>query len=83
MIIEEDYTELINKLREELKDLNAKIIKILNFQGTLEWHYLPSYQKHLLNIQLQAMKTYSEILNTRVDLIGYEIKGDDHNGVKK
>ena len=77
LITEENYTELINKLREELLDLNGKILKILNFQGTVEWHYLPSYQKHLLNIQVQAMKTYAEILNTRIDLIGYEIKEEN------
>lgn len=71
LIPQEDYAELL--------DLNAKILKLLEFQGTLEWHFLPSYQKHLLNIQLQAMKTYSEILNTRVDLIGYELK-EDNNG---
>lgn len=57
--------ELLMKLRKERMELTNKINKLVKFRGTDEWNKLTSTHKQLLDIQLEAMKTYSEALTGR------------------
>ena len=57
--------EILIKLRKERLELTNKINKLVKFRGTDEWNKLTSTHKQLLDIQLEAMKTYSEALTGR------------------
>lgn len=57
--------ELLMKLRKERMELNTKINNLVRFRGTDEWKKLTATHKQLLDIQLEAMKTYSEALTGR------------------
>lgn len=57
--------ELLFKLRKERFELTGKIRKLEEFRGTEEWNKLTVYHKELLDIQLNAMKTYLEVLVAR------------------
>ena len=57
--------ELLMKLRKERMELNSKINNLVKFRGTVEWNKLTATHKQLLDIQLAAMKTYSEALTGR------------------
>ena len=57
--------ELLMKLRKERMELTSKINNLVRFRGTDEWNKLTSTHKQLLDIQLEAMKTYSEALTGR------------------
>ena len=57
--------ELLLKLRKERMELTGKINKLVKFRGTVEWNKLTATHKQLLDIQLEAMKTYSEALTGR------------------
>lgn len=54
--------ELLIKLRREMMELRGKIIKLEEFRDTDEWITLSVAHKQLLDIQLNAMKTYLEAL---------------------
>lgn len=54
--------ELLMKLRKERMELTGKIRKIEKFRATDEWNKLTVNHKQLLDIQLQAMRTYLEAL---------------------
>lgn len=57
--------ELLMKLRKERMELTGKINNLVKFRGTDEWNKLTATHKQLLDIQLEAMKTYSEALTGR------------------
>lgn len=57
--------ELLMKLRKERMELTSKINNLVKFRGTDEWNKLTATHKQLLDIQLEAMKTYSEALTGR------------------
>lgn len=57
--------KLLIKLRKERMELTSKINNLIQFRGTVEWHNLTSTHKQLLDIQLEAMKTYAEALTGR------------------
>lgn len=57
--------ELLMKLRKERMELTGKINNLVKFRGTVEWNKLTATHKQLLDIQLEAMKTYSEALTGR------------------
>lgn len=57
--------ELLFKLRKERLELTGKMRKLEEFRGTEEWNKLTVYHKELLDIQLNAMKTYLEVLVAR------------------
>lgn len=57
--------ELLFKLRKERLELTGKMRKLEEFRGTEEWSKLTVYHKELLDIQLNAMKTYLEVLVAR------------------
>lgn len=54
--------EVLINLRKERMELRAKIMKLDKFRGTDEWNKLSTNHKQLLDIQLQAMRTYLETL---------------------
>lgn len=58
----ETKTELMTKLRRERMELTTKIRKLETFRGTKEWDNISVSHKQLLDIQLQAMRTYLECL---------------------
>lgn len=57
--------ELLFKLRKERLELTGKMRKLEEFRGTEEWNKLTVHHKELLDIQLNAMKTYLEVLVAR------------------
>lgn len=57
--------ELLIKLSRERLELTGKIKRLEEFRGTDEWNKLTVYHKELLDIQLNAMKTYLEVLVAR------------------
>lgn len=57
--------ELLIKLRREKMELFGKIKRLESFRGTDEWKTLSVAHKQLLDIQLNAMKTYLEVLVAR------------------
>lgn len=57
--------ELLFKLRKERLELTGKMRKLEEFRGTDEWNKLTVNHKKLLDIQLNAMKTYLDVLVAR------------------
>lgn len=57
--------ELLNKIRKEKIELLGKIKRLENFRGTDEWNKISINHKQLLDIQLNAMRTYIEALIAR------------------
>lgn len=57
--------KLLRELRKERCELAGKINRLTMFRKTDEWKELTSTHKQLLDIQLEAMKTYSEALTGR------------------
>ena len=62
---ENNMKELLTKLGRERMELTNKINNLIKFRGTVEWDKLTATHKQLLDIQLEAMKTYSEALTGR------------------
>ena len=58
--------ELLYKLRRERHEISSKISKLEKFRETEEWCKLSVSHKCLLDIQLEAMKTYFECLSARI-----------------
>lgn len=75
--------ELLNKLRRERFDLSTKIKNLENFRGTEEWNKLSVNHKQLLDIQLNAMRTYLETLIGRCLNIQEEIDNENTSEEKK
>lgn len=65
--------DLLMKLRKERFELSRKIIKLERFRETKEWNELSLNHKELLDIQINAMRTYQEILIARCLDIQQEI----------
>ena len=57
--------KILMDLRKERMELTSKINNLVKFRGTDNWNKLTSTHKQLLDIQLEAMKTYSEALTGR------------------
>lgn len=72
--------ELLIKLRRERMELRTKIIKLDKFRGTNEWDKLSVNHKQLLDIQLQAMRTYYECLVGRcIDILENNKESENSN----
>lgn len=72
--------ELLMKLRKERMELNTKINNLVRFIGTNEWNKLSSGHKQLLDIQLQAMRTYYECLVGRcIDILENNKESENSN----
>ena len=71
--MENEKVELLDKLNKEKIELLSKIKKLEEFRLTEKWNELSVSHKQLLDIQLQAMRTYLECLIGRcVDLLENE-----------
>ena len=57
--------KILMDLRKERMELTSKINNLVKFRGTDNCNKLTSTHKQLLDIQLEAMKTYSEALTGR------------------
>ena len=64
--------EIIKKLYKEKNDLLYKIFKLRNFIGTEKWEKIGSTQAYLLDIQLNTMKAYNDILSARIYFLEIE-----------
>lgn len=61
--------EVLDKLRREKIELSGKIRNLEKFRGSDEWKKLSVAHKQLLDIQLQAMRTYLEaIIGRYIDI---------------
>lgn len=58
--------ELLIKLHTEEQELIHKISKLTKFRESDDYKNLSVYHKGLLEIQLNAMKTYLEVIMSRV-----------------
>lgn len=58
--------ELLIKLHKEEQELIHKINKLAKFRESDDYKNLSVYHKGLLDIQLNAMKTYLEVIMARV-----------------
>lgn len=76
----ETKTQLITKLRQERMELTTKIRKLENFRYTKDWHNISVSHKQLLDIQLQAMRTYLECLIGRcIDIQNEELNEEQND----
>ena len=57
---------LIERLNQEVAELNEKVHKLHKFISSEQWDSVGSAQKGLLLFQLRVMGTYYEILNQRI-----------------
>lgn len=73
--------DLLIKLRKERMELTGKISNLEKFRGSKEWNELSVYHKELLDIQLDAMRTYREVLIGRC--IDIEMILDRENNPKE
>lgn len=71
----EELRELQNKLQKEANELVNKIMKLedILFSGR-EVEKITRTQINLLDIQLNAMKTYYRVLRSRIEDFEYEIR---------
>jgi len=54
------------RICDEFLDIEAKLSKLKNFIGTDIFKSLEDVDRHLLEIQLDAMKNYAYILSQRI-----------------
>jgi hypothetical protein len=59
-----------SRLLDEAVQLNEKIEKLDNFISSEAVLTIPAVQQSLLNVQLFAMRTYSQCLTERVAALG-------------
>lgn len=63
--------ELVNKLQEELNNLNDKIKRLNNFINTNEIFIdLPLEEQQVMRDQLSAMRFYKQCLKDRIEING-------------
>lgn len=70
--------EVINKLKQEWKDLLDKLFALERFMDSGTADELPEIEQRLLEIQQNAMLTYEEILLARIMLL--EKRQEEANG---
>lgn len=58
-----------DRLIKEKADLDDKVAKLSDFLASEKVKDIPSQQVTLLNVQLPAMETYSQILLERITLL--------------
>lgn len=59
---------LITQLARETEELGFKLHRLENFVHTEKFEGLPDEHRRLLSIQVSVMKTYLQILVSRLDL---------------
>lgn len=81
--MENGKVELLTKLNKEKIELLSKIKKLEEFRLTEKWDELSINHKQLLDIQLNAMRTYLECLIGRIiDLNSNEESENEEDPVK-
>lgn len=60
------------RLLDEKAQLDERIAKLVNFQMSENFQKINSSQQTLLNIQVKAMDTYSQVLLERIVLLNAE-----------
>ena len=60
---------LKDKLLNEYEELNIKIIKLSEFITTAGFMELDSEPRHLLQLQIEAMRQYLSIIDIRLELL--------------
>ena len=60
-------SDFIERLNEEQRELNEKVDKLHAFLYSDKIDKASAYQQDLLRIQLYAMRTYLDILSTRIN----------------
>ena len=58
--------DYIQRMIEEKKELDERIVKLFSFKYSEKAELLDDYQRNLLNNQLEAMARYSDILGRRI-----------------
>lgn len=58
-----------DRLVKEKQELDSKVTKLSDFLASEKVKDIPSQQVTLLNVQLPAMETYSQILLERITLL--------------
>ena len=58
--------ERIKRMKKELEKLEAKLYKLDDFIGTIEFEETDEFDRHLMVMQLSAMKQYRHILSLRI-----------------
>ncbi len=64
----EEQEAFVQRMIEEQKDLQAKLVKLNAFFATPKYSEIDEYQKSLLIRQRDAMVTYFETLTARISL---------------
>ena len=62
----EELDKVLFNLKVERNSLSNKMSALAKFRGTDDWNKLSVNHKCLLDIQLEAMRTYSECLSARI-----------------
>ena len=62
----------LTRLIEEKDQLDERIDKLTQFQSSEAWEKIHVTQMTLLNIQVKAMETYSQVLAERLALLTAE-----------
>lgn len=79
----EKFDKILFNLRLERNDLSNKISALTKFRETEEWRKLSTAHKSLLDVQLEIMKSYAEVLTARLvdikDNMTMEEAIKDHN----
>ena len=60
------------RLLDEKAQLDEKIAKLVDFQMSENFQKINSTQQTLLNVQVKAMDTYSQVLLERIVLLNAE-----------
>ena len=63
----------IERLLQEETELNEKKAKLESFIGTENFKTIAKEQQALLKVQVNAMATYSEVLNQRIIQINNDV----------
>ena len=65
----------INRMEEELAELDDRMAKLKKFLETDTYKGLPTMERQLLNIQVSTMSVYGATLYTRLDLVKARLEG--------
>jgi len=60
---------IVGSLLDEYRKLNSKINRLVKFSGTEKFNSLSNSHQELLELQFDAMDTYSVVLNKRIILL--------------
>lgn len=66
--MKKELPEYVQRMKVELSELTEKIDKLALFLRTPRGFELPELKQKLLNMQLEAMQVYAEILEERLEL---------------